>query len=54
VPPNKTTVQPYFIDDLAAMYGHLAPDTPIRVQEGDPELDPAAMTGCCREAAITF
>jgi hypothetical protein len=54
VPPNQTTVQPYFIDDLAQMYGHLPAGTPIQVQEGDPDLDPASMGGCCRDETITF
>jgi 3',5'-cyclic AMP phosphodiesterase CpdA len=53
-PPATTTIQPYFIDDLAAMYANLPPDTPVRVQEGDPDIDPASMAGCCREAAISF
>lgn len=53
-PAAGTTVQPVFVDDLATMYQHLPPGTPVRVQEGEPRLDPAAIAGCCREPAIAF
>lgn len=50
--PNDFTVQPYFVDDLLAMYDHLAPDTPVQVQEGSPSIDPAALGRCARDPLI--
>jgi len=51
-PGTRPTVQPCFVDDLTRMYDHLAPDTPVRIQEGDPTLDPASMVRCLREPPI--
>jgi len=51
-PGTGTTVQPVFVDDLASMYGGLVPDTPVRVQEGDPALDQATVAQCLRDPAI--
>jgi hypothetical protein len=51
-PGAGTTVQPLFVDDLATMYDHLPADTPVRVQEGDPAIGPAVLTGCLRDPVI--
>jgi 3',5'-cyclic AMP phosphodiesterase CpdA len=50
--PGDITVQPYFVDDLTAMYDHLPPDTPVRVQEGDPGLNPLTLARCVRDQVI--
>jgi hypothetical protein len=51
-PGAGPTVQPYFIEDLSKMYGYLAPDTPISVQEGDPAIDPASERNCLVDPVI--
>jgi len=51
---QQTTVQPCFIDDLSAMYGHLPPGTPVNVQAGTPAVDPTALRHCLRPQPIQF
>jgi 3',5'-cyclic AMP phosphodiesterase CpdA len=51
-PALGATVQAYFVRDLGDMYGHLPPNTPVRVQEGVPACDPAAVLACATDPPI--
>jgi hypothetical protein len=49
LPGSGTVVTPYYIRDLAALYGSLPPGTTVQVQPGIPSL-PAADLQACRMA----
>lgn len=48
----RPLLRPCFLTDLARMYDHLPPDTPVRVQDGVPAVDPTALSACFIEPAL--